>query len=329
MDNVIDKKQGLICAYLLDGKGSGKALDWEQVKAYSPEKNPGLLWVNINFSNLNAQKWIRSESGLDEIAVNALLSKAKVRPRSLTLDNGTLIILRGTNLKPGAKPDDLVSVRIWIEENRIITSQQFHVLSINDLQAEIAQKRGPCSQGDFVVRICTHLVERISESVDEISDFADRFEDNILTQKTLNANFYDLRRQIISLRRYLAPEREAMTRLQTEPVAWLSRDDRDEIKEVTNRIIRYIEDLDAVRDRTAITQEELTNMMMSQSNSRMYILSLVAVIFLPLSFITGLLGTNVEGIPGAHYPWAFPALSAFLISIALLEFWYFKKNKWL
>lgn len=329
MDSFADKKQGLICAYLLDGKGSGEALSWEQIENYSPTTHPGLLWININFANPHAQQWVHEKSGLNSIVINALLNKAKARPTNLNLDEGTLIILRGVNLKPGAKPDDLVSIRIWIEKNRIITSQQYHVFSVQDIETEIKQHRGPCSPGDFVARICTHLTERIADSIDQMGDMIDRYENNILTQKATNKSLGNLRRQVINLRRYLAPEREAMTRLQAEPIAWLSDKNRDVLKEATNRIIRHIEDLDAIRDRAAITQEEFTNMLIAQSNSRMYVISLVAVVFLPLSFITGLLGTNVAGIPGAHNPWAFGVLSVFLISLAIAEFWYFKKHKWI
>ncbi len=328
MDTFPDKKQGLICAYLLDGKGSGEAYTWEKIQNYSPEKTPGILWVNLNFTNLNAQQWVRAQCGLNESIISALLNKAKARPYSITLDDGALIILRGVNLKAGAKPDDLVSIRIWIEKNRIITCQQYHVLSVNDLQTEIAQHQGPHTSGDFVAHVCTHITERIADSVDELSDLIDRCEDNLLTQKSTNANLSNLRRQIINLRRYLAPEREALTRLQSDVNNWLSNANKAELNKATNRIIRHIEDLDALRDRAAITQEQLTNTLIAQSNSRMYILSLVAVIFLPLNFIAALLGTNIGGIPGSNHPWAFAVLSILLVSVALIEFWYFKKHKW-
>jgi zinc transporter len=329
MEEFSDKKQGLICAYLLDGKGGGLPFTWEQMQNWTPEQQPGLLWININLSNLNAQKWIRDSSNLDNIAIDALLTKARTRPRSLTLDEGMLIILRGVNLKPGAEPDDLVSVRIWIENSRIITTQQYHVLSVNDLQAEIERGHGPTSQGDFIVRICTYLVERIADSIDEMNDNIDRFEANMLRQKRLNANLAELRRQIISLRRYLAPEREAMTRLQNEPVPWLTQDERQDLKEVTNRIVRYIEDLDAIRERATITQEELTNILIAQSNSRIYLLSLVAAIFLPLNFMTSLLGTNLAGIPWATSHWSFPVLAAILFTIGSVELWLLKRKRWL
>ena len=59
-----------------------------------------------------------------------------------------------------------------------------------------------------------------------------------------------------------------------------------------------IEELDAARDRAAVTQEELASRLAEQSNKRLYVLSVVAAVFLPLGLITGLLGVNLGGIPG-------------------------------
>jgi zinc transporter len=61
----------------------------------------------------------------------------------------------------------------------------------------------------------------------------------------------------------------------------------------------------------------------------MYILSIVAAIFLPLGFITGLLGINVGGIPGEENQWAFGIVSLFLVVIALVLIWNFKRIRWL
>ena len=67
------------------------------------------------------------------------------------------------------------------------------------------------------------------------------------------------------------------------------------MREVSDQLARYLEDLDEARDRAAVTQEELVNRLSEQMNNKMYILSIVAAIFLPLGFLTGLLGINVGG----------------------------------
>jgi len=72
--------------------------------------------------------------------------------------------------------------------------------------------------------------------------------------------------------------------------------DRARLRETADTITRYVEDLDALRERAAVTHEELTTRLADRMNRTMSVLSLVAAVFLPLSFVTGLLGINVGGI---------------------------------
>ena len=131
------------------------------------------------------------------------------------------------------------------------------------------------------------------------------------------------------LRRYLAPQREALMKLQTEKITWLSDNDRLHLRETTDRLIRYTEDLDSVKDRAAVTQEELVNRLSEQMNARMYVLSLVAAVFLPLGFLTGLLGINVGGIPGSENQSAFLVFMIILAIVVVLQMVIFKRKKWL
>jgi len=101
------------------------------------------------------------------------------------------------------------------------------------------------------------------------------------------------------------------------------------LREVSDRLVRHIENIDAVRERAAITQEELINRVSEQLNKRMYVLSVVAAIFLPLGFFTGLLGVNVGGIPGGDNPKAFLVFILLLIVVVIFQVLLFRWKKWL
>ena len=81
-------------------------------------------------------------------------------------------------------------------------------------------------------------------------------------------------------------------------------------------------------DRAGVAYEELSNRLAEQMNMRMYVLSIVAGIFLPLGFLTGLLGVNVGGIPLAENPWGFIGVSVFLIAITIAQLAYFRWKHW-
>jgi zinc transporter len=137
-----------------------------------------------------------------------------------------------------------------------------------------------------------------------------------------------LRRQIVALRRYLAPQRDALARLITERSPLINDLVQMQLRELTDRMTRYIEDLDEARDRASVTHEELLNRLAELTNRRMYLLTMIAAIFLPLSFITGLLGINVGGIPGAGDSHAFLVVIGLLAVISVVQWLYFRWRKW-
>ncbi len=321
-------EDGLVVAYLLDGKGSGREIGWKEIAEWSPEN--GVLWVHLDITRAGGRAWVIEQSGLDELEAEALLED-ETRPRSTVFDNGLLVILRGVNLNPGADPEDMVSIRLWVEKQRVISLRRRRLLSVDDLRKNIGRGLGPRSPADLLVDMADRLVARAADVVDGIDESVDELQEQVVTGETraLRSALADLRREAIALRRYLAPQREAMNRLSVERNPWLGDAERLRLREEADRVTRYVEDLDAARERAGVTQEELNSRLSEQMNNRMYILSLIAGIFLPISFVTGLLGVNVGGIPAAEKPWGFLVVSLLLIVIVALQVALFKRKHWL
>jgi zinc transporter len=204
------------------------------------------------------------------------------------------------------------------------------LFSVSDIAELLDAGKGPVDTADFLVVLADRIVWRMSDTVDQCEDLVADLEDQVLdaSSSSLRFDLATLRRQTITLRRYLAPQRDAFAKLVTEKIAWLDDDDRLRLREVSDRLIRNIEDLDAVRERAAVTQEELLSRLSDQMNTRMYVLSVVAAIFLPLGFLTGLLGINVGGIPGTENPWAFLIFLLFIIVIFIGQMLWFRSKKW-
>jgi len=324
----MNKNDGLITAYILDGKGGGKAVEWNDIREWHEGK--GVLWIHLDYTLPLAAQWLSEESDLDEVVIAALLSDDP-RPRSVVMQDGLLLMLRGVNLNPGADPEDMVSLRIWVSNNRIITTRRRQLLSIGDLSNAIERGKGPCCTGDFIIDITERLVERMADVVNNIDDRTDLLEDQVLTAQShqLRPKISELRREAIGLRRYLAPQRDAMSRLYNERVSWFNDTDRMHLREIADRNMRYIEDLDSVRERAIVIQEELMSRISEQMDKRMYVLSIVAAIFLPLGFLTGLLGINVGGIPGAEYKGSFYVFCLILVAVVIMQIKIFKKMKWM
>ncbi len=323
-----ENSDGLILAYILDGAGGGRKVGWSEISEWQPDQ--GILWVHLNYSVPDVQQWLSEKSGLDTVISDALTEEDS-RPRCTVFHDGLLLGMRGVNMNPGADPEDMVGIRIWFDNNRIISTRKRRLLSVSDLQAKIDQGAGPESLSDFLVQVAARMMERMRHVIDELEDAVADVEDQILTAESreMRTRLSDLRRQAISLRRYLAPQREALSRLLTEKIPWLDESARIRMREVSDQLARYLEDLDEARDRAAVTQEELVNRLSEQMNNKMYLLSIVAAIFLPLGFLTGLLGINVGGIPGAESNLGFTVFIILLVIVVGFQVWYFKRKHWL
>ncbi len=324
----MSEKNALVCAYLLDGKGGGEALDCTGIDAWKPEQ--GLLWIHLDSKMQEAQSWLREKSGLSALTCDSLLDR-ETRPRNTQTDDGLLVILRGVNCNPGAEPDDMVAIRMLFADQRIISMRFRIVRAVQDMRNNIDTGKGPCSTAEFLVMVAERIADRMGNVVSELDDNVGALEDSVLTADSheLRSQLADMRRTSISLRRYIAPQRDVLARLLIDRIGWLADTNRAHLREVAERTARFVDDIDSARERATVTQEELNNRLSEQMNKAMYLLSIVAAIFLPLGLLTGLLGINVGGIPGAEFKWAFVVVTAILLLIGIGLILWFRKIKWL
>ena len=322
------EKDDLIYAYLLDGKGGGEVLDWPAIDNWISSQ--GLLWIHLDSKIPETRIWLKNKSGLSQITQESLLDQ-ETRPRDIVSDEGLLVTLRGVNFNPGEDPEDMVAIRMFFTEQRIITTRYRRVMAMQDVHKAINDRKGPNSAGDFLVMVAGRIANRMGDTIADLDDTVDELADTILTAEShkLRSKLSDLRRKAISLRRYIAPQRDVLFRLAQERVSLIDNIDRVHLREIAERTARFVEDIDSARDRAAITQEELNNKLSEQMNRAMYTLSIMAAIFLPLGLLTGLLGINVGGIPGSENKWAFTLVVVILIAIAIGLVVWFKKIKWL
>jgi len=315
-------------ARVLDGRGGAKTLDAAGLQAWSP--GDGALWVDVDLNDDKSRTWVRRKARLERTAADSLLAN-ETRPRAVATASGLLIVLRGVNLNPGADPEDMVAVRVWLDDKRVITSRRRRTLSVQDIADDLKAGTGPTSTGAFLVFLVAKLTDRIGKVVAEIEDETDGIELEIAAGNIaeLREKLSDLRRQVASIRRFLAPQRDSLDRLYRQPGPFLTDIESQELREETDRLTRHLEDLDLARERALVTQEELLNRIAEEQNQRMYLLSVVAAIFLPLSFLTGLLGMNVAGLPGTEASYGFTLSAATMIAIGIGLILFFRWKKWI
>ncbi len=321
---------GLIHAYILDGKGRGRKLeDLTDVTRWKPID--GTLWVNLDYATPEVTTWLADKSNIDTVMREALTDNDQ-RPRVVLHGDDLLMIVRGINLNQGSEPEDMVSIRVYVEGSRIITLRHRPSKTLKLLAAELERNVGPKDVPDMLVQLVDRIVDGVVLRVDALSDEIGALEDQVLTVERpaeLRAQIADKRRRAIALRRFLAPQRDAFTKLTTVHYSGFTSVHREQFAEQADRMTRSIEELDAARDRASVTQEELSSRMGELTNKRLYVLSIITAVFLPLGFVCSLLGVNVGGVPFREDEWAFWALlGAFLVGV-WIQLAVFRKRGWM
>ena len=317
-----------ICAYTLNGDGSGTALDEAGMASRAEADTP--VWVHLSARSAQARRWLENNAQLpDETLIDALMAE-DTRPRMQTREDGVLLILRGVNLNENAEPEDMVSIRIWIENRRFISVQLRNLRGVEDMRGRLESGVGPNDVGDLVTTFIEGSIVRLSPVMGDLADGIDELEDRILQMDLsgIREQIVSTRRKAIIFNRFLAPQKDIVQRLTEASISWLDKDNVLRLQEAQNDITRFVEDLQALRERSHSVQDEVANILTERLNRNTYVFSLIAAIFLPLSFLTGLLGINVPGIPGADDPEAFLVFCGILLAVVVTQVAVFKRLRW-
>ncbi len=293
--------------------------------------SPGPVWIHLNYSQPEVQDWIRSQADIDSTVQDTLLAEV-TRPRALILDQGLLLTLRGINHNPGQEPDDMIGIRLWITPRRIISTHLRTLRAVNTMQRDMESNNAPKDAGQFVTRLIELLNDNMLDTIDEIDELTDNYEKSMLlsdeVEPVSDRDLADLRTMILTLRRYLGPQRDAMLSVIASHLSWLKKPTIQRLREAENRLTRYIEVLDASRDQMRIIQEQMNTRSSNELNKQLTFLTALSAIFLPLTFITGLFGVNIAGIPGNQEPsWSFSLFVVILALIGVLLIYLFKRAK--
>lgn len=314
----------VLFAHALSGPERGNVLTERSLLNALRDDAPA--WVHLDGKQSGADEWIaRHLDYLDPQAIEALLD-VDTRPRMTVLGDGMILILRGMNFNAGEDPEDMVSVRMWIDAHRIVTISRKRVMAIERMNEAMTTGEGPADAGAFLVKLVEDLTFNIANFQKDLDTRAVEMEHQVISGSSegLRKQVVDMRLKIIAARRFLGPQRDALSAIGLARLDFLDPPTHREIQEEQLKMIRVVEDMDELRDQAMILREELSGQLSDRLNRNMFVLSILSAIFLPLGFLTGLFGVNVGGLPGLEdrnaFLWLCLAMGA-LVLLQLLLLW--------
>ena len=291
----------------------------------------GYGWIHLDGTSSDAKSWLKNGSGIDEIWVDALLA-TETRPRLVKIDDNTIFInLRGINSFNKEEPEDMISIRLYVTKQQIISVKLRNLKAVTKLKMDFESSRAPKTTFEFLLTLIEHINEEIESTIADIYEAIDDLEEMVLIEhdKDFRQNVIDVRRQVIIFRRYFFPNLDTLQQLAAiEGFLGSGADNASNLSESCHKMTRFIEEIVSIRERAQVIHEELNNHLTERLSASTNKLSAIASIFLPMSFVTGLFGVNLAGIPGAASDKSFPIFAGIICAILIVQFVILKWKKW-
>jgi zinc transporter len=314
--------EGLV-ALILDGSGGARRLDREALRRWTPPD--GALWVQVDPQLDEGREWLVDEAGLPEGDRDTLLRPVRQTRVEVVEGGGCMFSMRLHDGETG----DTREARALARADRVVTVSSDRFPALEACATRLARGQGPGSVSELIqtaLHVATESDEISALKLDEqVTDLEARAERNL---KTTFDELREARTRGTALRRRLGSEREALVQLRQNGPPWLLVSHPDMWRDTVAHCIELIEEVDAIIDRLRALQDYAQNRLSNVLGDRLYLLTILSAIMMPLSFVTGLLGVNIGGIPAAHSRWAFTALCLLLVAVALGEYVLLRRLRW-
>ena len=319
----------LLFGRVLNGQGGARAIGWDEAQGWQPAAPGEVMWLHVCRNRDGVQDWLESELQITEPTAELLTSDA-TRPRAFTEGETLVATLRGINFNPGAQPEDMISMQVWCDGRRLITLRRHPLQTPREVVAMLDRGNGPPDAGATITLLAELLITRMSQSIVDMNAVLDELEHDDPDEhaERMLKQISTIRRNCLGLKRHMAPQHEALEQISRDAPYWFEDHDRREIAESIARLRRYLDDIDISKESALVLQDEIRARSLASSEHATYMLTIVAGIFLPLGFLTGLLGINVGGMPGMNDPDAFWAVVALCLYVFVALIVIFRRLRW-
>ena len=227
--------------------------------------------------------------------------------------------------------DDYETINMFVGKNYIVTFHLSHIRYVNKIVPKILQRGSQYSPLHVMHMLVSEIVEGYIPIISKIENRLDEIEESDFYKsgsKTMDEVF-ELRGDLLKLRRGLRPMREVIHRFLVSRRVEMTDNDRKYFHDIYDDLVQQTEIIEANRELASDIRENFMTYNSLKSNNIMMTLTVISTIFLPLTFIVGLYGMNFKNMPELEWQYGYFLICAIMLLIAIGMLWVFKKKGWL
>lgn len=293
----------------------------------------GVVWVNIDgLHDVEVISAVCEKMGVHKLTVEDVLGVGQ-RPKFEEHRQYLYVVVRMFLLEEGSSEVEDEQLSFILKGNLLVTFQEREGDVFNYVRNRIREGKGLIRKRsadyllyaliDSVVDFYFLILEKKGEEIEHIEESV--MED---PHESILSELHRVRRAVMQLRRSIYPLRDVMNKFERAEEPLVKEENKIFIRDLYDHTIQVIETVEVFRDTISGTVDLYMNSVSNKMNNVMKVLTIIATIFIPLTFIAGVYGMNFENMPELGWWWAYYAVWGTMLLMAAAMVFYFKKKRW-
>ncbi|PKN62912.1 MAG: magnesium and cobalt transport protein CorA [Deltaproteobacteria bacterium HGW-Deltaproteobacteria-15] len=297
-------------------------------------KSSGVTWINVNgIHDIALVEILGKGFNLHPLTLEDIVSTAQ-RLKIEEFPSYVFIVLKMMSFNQAANSVEIEQVSLIVGENYVISFQEQEGDVFNTVRDRMRTAKGRirAMKSDYLAySLMDAIVDQYFVAVERIGDRIEDIDDRILAEpkpKDIN-EIHGLKRDILSLRKAVWPLREEIGRLEKSESSIIGPETKVFWRDLYDHTIQIIDMVETYRDILGGLQDTYLSSISNRMNEVMKVLTIIATIFIPLTFIVGVYGMNFEHMPELKWPFGYYLVWTVMLVIGIGLLAYFKRKKWI
>jgi magnesium transporter len=308
------------------------------------KSGPSITWINIDcLKEMDILEKLGACYGFHPLVLEDILTDQ--RPKIEDYDDYIFIVLKmiyydeerdektGDDM-PGETMLEMDQVSIILGSNFIISFKEKDVDVFNPIRERLRTAKGKIRMhgADYLAySMIDSIVDHYFVIMEKLGDRFEELEDVVVSnpEPSILPIIYNMKRDMLFLRKSVWPLREAVSRLQRTDSPLVSEATRIYLRDVYDHTIQVIENIETFRDMSSSVLETYLSSQSNKLNEVIKLLTIISTIFIPLTFLAGVYGMNFKFMPELESPWGYPAVLVLMLLVVVIMLTYFWRKKWI
>jgi len=290
-------EDALICGFQIPESGPNRPVSTSEMGAALAEEG-AVTWLHFRLANARAEHFLHASALVPESLRERILERDRRSVVEAT-EGGLVVVSGDLSFDHAADPGETAEMWAYATPRYLVTARTHAMHSADALRIALRDGLRVASGLELLAVLLERRSAALRRIEDEMGEEVDEIEDEILRGdiKEQRTRLGRVRRRCARVRRHFVPDRVALQRCVARPPAWLGDEDAQRMRSIAEDTGFLIDDANELYERAKLLQEELASRLAEKTSDRLYVLSILSAVLLPMTLVTGIFGMNIAGLP--------------------------------